>query len=70
MAGACDAMTVIAKSDHGTGLGAALWQRALAQVAAAMWRDEAGYTVVCFRSVAAYMMGLLSHSAAPGSELA
>ncbi|MFZ9199335.1 MAG: sarcosine oxidase subunit gamma, partial [Paracoccaceae bacterium] len=41
-----------------------------AQVAAAMWRDEAGYTVVCFRSVAAYMMGLLSHSAAPGSELA
>jgi sarcosine oxidase subunit gamma len=35
-----------------------------------MWRDEAGYTVVCFRSVAAYMMGLLSHSAAPGSELA
>jgi hypothetical protein len=26
--------------------------------------------VVCFRSVAAYMMGLLSHSAAPGSELA
>lgn len=41
-----------------------------AQVAAAMWRDEAGYTVVCFRSVAAYMMGLLTHSAAPGSELA
>lgn len=41
-----------------------------AQVAAAMWRDETSYTVVCFRSVAAYMMGLLTHSAMPGSELA
>lgn len=41
-----------------------------AQVAAAMWKDEAGYTVVCFRSVASYMMGLLTHSAMPGSELA
>jgi sarcosine oxidase subunit gamma len=39
-----------------------------AQVAAAFWRDEAGYTLVCFRSVAAYVMGLLSHSAMPGSE--
>lgn len=40
-----------------------------AQVAAAFWRDDAGYTLVCFRSVAAYVMGLLSHSALPGSEL-
>lgn len=39
-----------------------------AQVAAAFWRDEAGYTLVCFRSVAGYVMGLLSHSAMPGSE--
>lgn len=41
-----------------------------AQVAAAFWKDGDGYTLVCFRSVAAYVMGLLSHSAMPGSELA
>ena len=41
-----------------------------AQVAAAIWAEEGGYTLVCFRSVATYMMGLLSSSAAPGSELA
>jgi sarcosine oxidase subunit gamma len=40
-----------------------------AQVAAAFWQDGAGYTLVCFRSVAGYMMGLLSHAAQPGSEL-
>ena len=40
-----------------------------AQVAAAFWKDGQGYTLVCFRSVAGYMMGLLSHSAQPGSEL-
>ncbi|MCU0817398.1 MAG: sarcosine oxidase subunit gamma [Cypionkella sp.] len=40
-----------------------------AQVAAAFWADEAGFTLVCFRSVAAYMLGLLTHSAQPGSEL-
>lgn len=41
-----------------------------AQVAAALWQVDGGYTVVCFRSVAAYMIGLLTHSALPGSELA
>lgn len=41
----------------------------VAQVAGAFWADEAGYTLVCFRSVAAYVMGLLEHSARPGSEL-
>jgi sarcosine oxidase, subunit gamma len=40
-----------------------------AQVAAAMWQVDGGFTVVCFRSVATYMMGLLTHSAMPGSEL-
>ena len=40
-----------------------------AQVAAAVWRDGDGYTLVCFRSVAGYVMGLLTHSAMPGSEL-
>jgi sarcosine oxidase subunit gamma len=41
----------------------------VAQVAGAFWADEAGYALVCFRSVAAYVMGLLEHSARPGSEL-
>jgi sarcosine oxidase, subunit gamma len=40
-----------------------------AQVAAAIWQQDGGYTLVCFRSVADYVMGLLSHSAQPGSEL-
>ena len=41
-----------------------------AQVAAALWRsggDE--LSLVCFRSVAGYVMGILEHSARPGSEL-
>ena len=41
----------------------------LAQVAAAYWKDGSGYTLVSFRSVAGYVMGLLEHSAQPGSEL-
>ena len=41
-----------------------------AQVAAAVWAEEGGYVLVCFRSVASYVMGLLTHSAMPGSELA
>lgn len=40
-----------------------------AQVAAAFWREGDGFTLVCFRSVASYVMGLLSHSAMAGSEL-
>lgn len=40
-----------------------------AQVAAAFWRDEAGFTLVCFRSVAGYVFDLLRHSALHGSEL-
>lgn len=41
----------------------------VAQVAGAFWADEGGFTLVCFRSVAAYVMGLLTHSAMPGSEI-
>jgi len=41
----------------------------VAQVAAAFWAQDGGYPLVCFRSVAGYVMGLLSHSAQPGSEL-
>jgi sarcosine oxidase subunit gamma len=40
-----------------------------AQVAAAIWMADGGYTLVCFRSVAAYVMGLLTSSARPGSDL-
>ena len=40
-----------------------------AQVAVAFWAADGGYTMVSFRSVAGYVMGLLSHSAAPGAEL-
>lgn len=40
-----------------------------AQVAAAFWVDGAGYTLVCFRSVAGYVMGLLQNAAQPGAEL-
>jgi sarcosine oxidase subunit gamma len=39
------------------------------QVAVALWQQDGGFRLVCFRSVAAYVMGLLSHSALPGSEL-
>lgn len=40
-----------------------------AQVAVAFWMDENGFTLVSFRSVAAYVMGLLSASAKPGGEV-
>ncbi len=39
-------------------------------LAAAIWAGDDGFTLVCFRSAASYVMGLLSHSAMPGSELA
>ena len=41
----------------------------VAQVAAAFWRDEAGMTLICFRSVAGYVFDLLCHSARPGAEI-
>lgn len=41
----------------------------VAQVAAAFWQDGDGYTLVSFRSVAGYVMGLLEHSAQRGSDL-
>jgi sarcosine oxidase, subunit gamma len=40
-----------------------------AQVAAAFWKQSDGFKLVCFRSVAGYVMGLLSHSATLQSEL-
>ena len=41
----------------------------VAQVAAAFWQDGPGFTLVSFRSVAGYVMGLLEHSAQPSSAL-
>ena len=41
----------------------------VAQAAGAFWAGEGGFTLVSFRSVAGYVMGLLSHSAMAGSEL-
>lgn len=40
-----------------------------AQVPAALWKDDKGFTLICFRSVATYVMDLLAHSARPGSEI-
>lgn len=40
-----------------------------AQVAAAFWAEDGGYTLVSFRSVAGYVMGLLKLSATKGAEL-
>jgi sarcosine oxidase subunit gamma len=40
-----------------------------AQAAVAFWRQDGATMLVCFRSVAAYVMGLLTHAALPGSEL-
>lgn len=40
-----------------------------AQVAAAVWARPDGFRLVAFRSSASYVMGLLTHSAMPGSEL-
>ena len=40
-----------------------------AQVAAAIWREGTGLRLVCFRSVAGYVMGLLTHSAQSCAEI-
>lgn len=40
-----------------------------AQVACAFWAADGGFTLVAFRSVAGYVMGLLAQSAAAGSQL-
>lgn len=41
----------------------------VAQVPAAFWDDGHGFTLICFRSVAGYVIGLLKHSAQPSSAL-
>jgi sarcosine oxidase subunit gamma len=41
----------------------------LAQVPAAFWMEEDDFTVVCFRSVAAYAFGVLAGAAAAGGAV-
>jgi sarcosine oxidase, subunit gamma len=40
-----------------------------AQVAAAFWAEDGGYMLVSFRSVAGYVMGLLTVSSTKGAEI-
>jgi sarcosine oxidase subunit gamma len=50
---------------HVTSFGEGQFRRTrLAQIAAAFWRHETGFDVVCFRSVAEYAEGVLRNAAA------
>jgi sarcosine oxidase, subunit gamma len=66
---AADVLRKLAPVDFDTLAAGELRRTRTAQVAAAMWQQDQGYTLVCFRSVAGYVMGLLTHSAQGGSEL-
>ncbi|GGW21554.1 sarcosine oxidase subunit gamma [Gemmobacter lanyuensis] len=66
---AVEVLQKLAPVDHATLEPGELRRTRIAQVAGAFWADDKGYTLVCFRSVAAYVMGLLTHSAQSGSEL-
>jgi sarcosine oxidase subunit gamma len=66
---AAEVLMKLSPVDHATLAPGELRRTRAAQVACAFWRDGDGYTLVSFRSVAAYVMGLLHHSAQPGSEL-
>lgn len=66
---AANVLRKLAPVDFGTLEPGEIRRSRVAQVAAAFWAEGNGFTLVCFRSVAGYVMGLLTHSAAPGSEL-
>jgi sarcosine oxidase subunit gamma len=66
---AAEVLMKLAPVDHATLAPGELRRTRVAQVAGAFWADETGYSLVCFRSVADYVMGLLSHSATKGAEL-
>lgn len=66
---AAEVLQKLAPVDFATMAPGELRRSRTAQVAAAMWQQDQGFTLVCFRSVASYVMGLLSHSATPGSQL-
>jgi sarcosine oxidase, subunit gamma len=66
---AADVLRKLSPVDFDTLAPGELRRTRAAQVAAAIWKQDQGFTLVCFRSVASYVMGLLTHSAHPGSEL-
>jgi sarcosine oxidase, subunit gamma len=66
---AADVLRKLSPVDFDTLAPGELRRTRAAQVAAALWHQDGGFTLVCFRSVAGYVMGLLTHSAQPGSEL-
>jgi sarcosine oxidase, subunit gamma len=66
---AADVLRKLAPVDFDTLEPGELRRSRAAQVAAAFWKQDQGFTLVCFRSLAGYVMGLLTHSAQPGSEL-
>jgi sarcosine oxidase subunit gamma len=66
---AADVLRKLSPVDFDTLAPGELRRSRAAQVAAAIWQQDGGFTLVCFRSVAGYVMGLLTHSAQPGSEL-
>lgn len=66
---AAEVLMKLSPVDHSTLAEGELRRTRLAQVAGAFWRQGSGYRIVCFRSVAGYVFGLLEHSAQSGSEL-
>ena len=66
---AVEVLTKLAPADLATLEPGELRRTRIAQVAGAFWKDDSGFTLVCFRSVAGYVMGALGHSAKSGSEL-
>lgn len=65
-----DALAKLCPVDFATLAPGMIRRTRAAQVAVALWRSGQGeVTLVCFRSVAAYVFGLLRNAAAPGGEL-
>lgn len=66
---AADVLAKLSPTDFNTLAPGELRRTRTAQVAAALWQQDQGFTLVCFRSVAGYVMGLLRQSAQPGTTL-
>jgi sarcosine oxidase, subunit gamma len=66
---AADVLRKLSPVDFDTLAPGELRRSRAAQVAVAIWQQDQGFTLVCFRSVAVYVMGLLTHSAQRGSEI-
>lgn len=67
---ATEVLQKLAPADFATMAEGEVRRSRLAQVAAAMWQSgPEEWSVVCFRSVAGYVMGLLENAARPGAEL-